>query len=254
MVDIDALIRYDYIAFLFALLIVIIGLLYLRQSALHEEDKITLWVIHILVFLFLASIIIMFGMLWVIEKYNYNITHSLHQDASGFMPFFLSSETDQARILIETRTLVGYAEAIIIASISIFLPLLIALWYSFLRELTQTLTSIGAIENSKYIKTEKANKMIENIITTIEEIEKFSKNFRIPFWFSIFFSVILVVIAAVIIFLLTGVTAYLVAIFLGAMSLILFLWYLTMIAIFVSLFLPIERKYKKMYIELFRGE
>lgn len=252
-IDFNALVRYDYISFFFAILVIITALLYLRHGALREEEKLTLWVVHVLAFVFLSGVIMMFGILWawnIMKEFNMSISSTQGSTQSST---FINPNADWARLLYETKTILGYSEAIIVASISIFLPLLMGLWHSFTREMMQTLTNLKTMENSPHIQQDQLNQTIEMIIQSITKIEKFGQTFRIPFGITIFFSLVLIMTIAISLFLFHGVLAYIVATLLGAMSLILFLWFLTLLSIFVSLVLPIERKHKLMQVSLLGG-
>lgn len=180
---------------------------------------------------------------------------------SSLSPMPVTNET-----LYETRSIIGYAETIAVASVAIFLPLMILLWNNSQEVVSSTLEELvklcGRCDLHDSFSTivgrtnQNSDKCFEKrleaaIRATVEDfvyLKDIGNELRRPFAVTVL-AVIVFFVILVVGNLQWGTHTYIVSVTLKALALLLFLWLLKLLCIYLVLVQPITRHTR--YVEIF---
>lgn len=220
--------------FLLAGLFVIFGCYFIFIRPLVEKETLpspeerNIYIFFtLLIFIFIGSLVVRFIYLWVI---------GLKSES------FMSLSSDEARIVYESRTILGYAEAVVIASVALFLPLLVLTWNNAQVAVSNELEKLIALRNTHPESPDCLGDAITTALTDLKYLRETGKEFRGLFY---------VTIIGVALFLVTLVLAnflswqplhiYVFVVILKGVAIVITLWLLTLLLIYLFLIQPVVR-------------
>jgi hypothetical protein len=200
-----------------------------KKASLPSPEERNIYIFFtLLIFIFVGSLVIRFIYLWVIGLRNES---------------FMSLNSDQARIVYESRTILGYAEAVVIASVALFFPLLVLTWNNAQVAVSNALEKLIALRNNQTESQSCLGDAINSALADLEYLRETGREFR-----GLFF----VTIIGVAFFLVTLVLAnflswqplhvYIFVVVLKGIAVVIALWLLTLLLIYLFLVQPVVRE------------
>lgn len=218
------------VAIFFSLFTIIIGL---SKSGGRLSVKRRWGIIVSFTFMFIVLVVVatVYATLWYMK---------LRHD-----PRFFPSPVDTARITYETRNILGYADAAAIASIGVFLPLLILLWNSAQDRVSKTLENLIALKGNRGNQNLIENHLNESIVEAnadIKYLTEIGAGLRIFFLITVMLIVLILFGLGCANFLLwPTVETYVFAVLLKGIAMFVFLWLLMLLLIYLFLVQPVVR-------------
>ena len=193
------------------------------------------------IFIFVTLIVASFMTAWIIE---------MQTDASSIQRSraFFNKDVDQARTIYETRNILGYAEAVAITSVGLFLPLLVLLWNSSREIVSTTLEKLIALKWCHPVTgapngfESRLDEAISSAVDDLQYLRETGRNLRPGFLAMVILIIVFFVILACANFLsLQGEAVYIVVVILKGLSLLVILWLLAFLLIFIWVIQPAVR-------------
>jgi hypothetical protein len=195
------------------------------DGILSRADRLAIIGFVLVLFFFATSLVFVFGFLWISD---------LGDD-------FWNAGSDRARLVYESRTILGYAETIALASAGIFLPLLIGLWNGAREKVSNTLEKFVTLEVDA-TRQQCLKEIVCSAYSDMLYLRDVGTNLRGFFWSSILGIGVYSVLLAYGNFTLLGpLRAYVVVVGLKALAIVIFLWLLTFLLIYLLLVQPVLR-------------
>jgi hypothetical protein len=196
------------------------------DGVLSRTDRLAVIGFVLVMFFFAASLVGVFGFLWISNLSSDN---------------FWNTDHDRARLIYESRTILGYAETIALASTGIFLPLLIGLWNSAREKVSITLEKFVNL-NVDVTRQQRLKEIVCSAYVDMTYLRDVGGNLRGFFWSSILGIGIYSVLLAYANFTpWEPLQAYVLAVVLKALAIVIFLWLLTFLLIYLLLVQPVLR-------------
>ena len=238
-----------FIFFVLGIVIVALGLLYIvvlvlkniknlligKKEPFSYEERRTVWRVFLFLLVCELSATISWLCIWAIK---------LRSEKT-----FICQNADIARVIYETRTILGYAEAITVASITIFLPLLVLLWNSAKKTISETLYKLLGLRNKSGIDQVELENSINLMHKNLKEMLEIGEQLRRPFYITIVITwcVLLSLVYANFMSADTFIS-YLLVVILKAASILLLLWFIKLLCLYQILIQPLVREFKHLYL------
>lgn len=165
---------------------------------------------------------------------------------------FLSPTSDRARIIYETRNILGYADAIAVGSVGVFLPILILLWNNARQTISETLyrlISYRANKDRLNINQDDLEKSINSVHSDLKELQQIGTDLRPFFWGTIIVGFVFLVSLALSNFTKwVDLNSYVLVVAQKVFAIILFLWLLTFLSMYQILVQPLFREFKHLHL------
>ncbi len=201
----------------------------------QQNDEIrALWAsVLILVFFFLCSAVVGPGVFW-----------SLRMPAVGF----LADKADPARVIYETRSILGYAAAIVASCLAIFTPILLWLWLHAKQRVEERLARLLAYRNNASVNQSQLDKQIEFERSVLARLASVGDSYRTFFYLTILVMAGLLFLLALVNFIgSTNVATYVWAVWLFVASILLFLWMLALLLTYEIRVQPLVRDHGSLF-------
>lgn len=163
---------------------------------------------------------------------------------------FMDLEADEARLAYETRSILGYAQTITVASVGVFLPLLVKLWNDSRQTVEDKLEKLIALKDDPNFPNKDdldkdictVRKAIKNIADIADELRKlFSRTIVVVFLF-------LIVLGYANFVTLGPVVDYVLVVVLQGVAIVLVLWLFTLFCLHLKLVQPIVHKARDLHL------
>ncbi len=226
----------QFIPFCLSLLIVIVAgsfsiIKFMRKGPLFSrEDRIVLYLLHVIIFISLISPAIALATNWIVM---------LMQNDNAFICY----NADKARIIYETRSISGISETIVIASIAVLIPFLTMLWNNANKIIINDLDKLCSLRNS--IEPEPFQSSFDSISRKLNLMDTIAKELRNPFWLIILLGLTYLTFLACFNLLpmyITPLTSYFLAIVSRTGGIIILFLFLMLLSMYFSLVQPMIRQ------------
>jgi hypothetical protein len=147
---------------------------------------------------------------------------------------FLCGNADKARIIYETRSVSATGQGVFLAGCGLAFPLLINLWNDSRKSLKEQISNHLALRRTL---PEQERQPLDKTITALKTyrdwLQTFGKEVQWLFWTTAGYAMLIVVGSCASYFVVDEKPAYILAVVLPSLSLLLFLWFLTLIVVFI---------------------